>query len=450
MQLRRTPLRCEELGSRILPSMSPINPPADFLAGQARGTFTVLSTTADAGADVVLEGTANLQELNPATVRGTIHPAGSVAFGHATGSLTFEAAAGSVTISLIGPEQAGLSPLPDSYRFKVVAATGSFHGHFSFGQIALALDSSGDWTAALSDKFLTGIGQGTATSPPPFPDAGIEYSLTGTADLAGMGLSTISGNVSGVGFIYLGRAQGNLTVSNGEETLQLSLLGPEQHGFSELPEFFHVSIVSANGGAPLHVGVVSLNFDANNNWTATFSTVIAGFSRPIPDDYDHLGNQVDSLYRTYLHRDADPFGRGYWIGVLSSGTDLQTAATGFLLSEEYLANNGATNALYIQSLYSNILGRMASADEIAAWILEQNRGLSNIAMAQAFLVSDERYGLAVRSFYIEYLNRTPDEAGFAHWFRVAKNGTKTLDEIAHHFLESTEYQTIIGPIFVQF
>ena len=131
-------LRVEELDQRILPSNSPstlalpsfapvlVAPPSHALAGQGEGTYSGGVVVADAGQDAVLRGGADLASMGHVTVTGMISGPGFVVQGHAWGSLTFSNAQGSVSVALEGPLQAGFSPLPQQFSYRVQSVSGGY------------------------------------------------------------------------------------------------------------------------------------------------------------------------------------------------------------------------------------------------------------------------------------------------------------------------------------
>src|SRR4051794_5793798 len=217
----------EELGSRILPSVA-----TEPLAGDAQGTVTTDTRAPDLGTDYLFQGTAHLAGLGDTTVTGFIRALGLVRFGDAQGRLTFANARGSVTVSLVGPEQAGLSALPSAFTFKVVAATGDFAGVAEQGTLALTVNGAGGWAAALAPDLLAGTAQGTYTVTTPNADVGDLFTLQGTGDLAGLGPVTVNGTLTRLGYVLTGHANGTLTFTNGTQTVTAQLLGPEQTGFA--------------------------------------------------------------------------------------------------------------------------------------------------------------------------------------------------------------------------
>ena len=95
--------------------------------------------------------------------------------------------------------------------------------------------------------LLDGHGHGAYTADRIISDAGPEYRLTGTANLAGIGRVQVTGSLHGVGFIAQGRAGGTLTFSNGKGSVTVQLTGPAQPGFSALPPRWDYKVVASTG-----------------------------------------------------------------------------------------------------------------------------------------------------------------------------------------------------------
>jgi hypothetical protein len=104
---------------------------------------------------------------------------------------------------------------------------------------------------------------------------------------------------------------------------------------------------------------------------------------------------VDSLYLKILGRTADPAGEASWVGRLQGGATMETVIAGFLGSAEYAARANrlafapaGADANYVQSLYTLLLGRTASAGEVNYW-LGQLAASNRSAVALGFLSSAE-------------------------------------------------------------
>jgi hypothetical protein len=94
---------------------------------------------------------------------------------------------------------------------------------------------------------LAGHGQGRYTRELVPADFGGVFDLQGAADMAGLGRVTATGRVNSVGFVPSGRAGGTLTFANARGSVTVQLRGPEQRGFSPLPQQFHYQVVSGAG-----------------------------------------------------------------------------------------------------------------------------------------------------------------------------------------------------------
>ncbi|HTK74288.1 MAG TPA: hypothetical protein VL371_03465 [Gemmataceae bacterium] len=149
-------LRVEELGSRVLPSRSPL--PAGHVAdmthraavsprpaatpvnlhGALQGTlFQVIRGPIDLGIQYGLTGAGELGGQLRFQVTGGLRRVGFIAQGQATGALTLTNAQGSITLSLVGPTQPGFAPLPAGFHYTVTGGTGAYQGATGEGQVTL-------------------------------------------------------------------------------------------------------------------------------------------------------------------------------------------------------------------------------------------------------------------------------------------------------------------------
>jgi hypothetical protein len=103
--------------------------------------------------------------------------------------------------------------------------------------------------------------------------------------------------------------------------------------------------------------------DALNKGTMTPATVAKGIS-PSPEA---LGLLVDGLYLKILGRQSDPVGRAAFVSFLANGGTVEQATTLMITSPEYLAQAGSDSG-FVQSLYSKLLGRLASSAEVIGWV----------------------------------------------------------------------------------
>jgi hypothetical protein len=94
---------------------------------------------------------------------------------------------------------------------------------------------------------INGTTRGFYTSDSPIPDTGTAYHLVSVGSLRGVGFAVVSGDLHSVGFIAQGHATGTLNVLAARGSLNLTLTGPSQPGFSPLPTEFSYTISSGTG-----------------------------------------------------------------------------------------------------------------------------------------------------------------------------------------------------------
>ncbi len=99
----------------------------------------------------------------------------------------------------------------------------------------------------------------------------------------------------------------------------------------------------------------------------------------------------------------------------------------------------ATNAAFVQALYGDLLGRTASASEVASWNTALTTGLTRAGLIQDIIGSYETQKRGVDSYYIAYLGRQTDNAGEMYWVDTILKGSATLDSVAASIFGSPEF-----------
>jgi hypothetical protein len=107
------------------------------LAGSGAGTYVCNLKFSSTPTGFYFDGTATLQGMGKVHMTASIRGVGYATNSRATGQITFTNASGSVTVQLTGPVQAALAPLPSSFQYKVVAATGAYSSLRDAGQLTL-------------------------------------------------------------------------------------------------------------------------------------------------------------------------------------------------------------------------------------------------------------------------------------------------------------------------
>ncbi len=148
---------------------------------------------------------------------------------------------------------------------------------------------------------------------------------------------------------------------------------------------------------------------------------------------------IDSLYSDLLGRMASSGEISVWVAAMSGGASRQVIANAFLASDEYRAGQ-------INNLYQTHLNRPVDAGGLSAWLAAMNAGLSTTGILERLLASDEYLRGAgsetsfVSKLYIEVLGRTGSVGEVGFWRAAMFNGLSRQD-VANRFLSSTEYRT---------
>lgn len=87
-------------------------------------------------------------------------------------------------------------------------------------------------------------------------------------------------------------------------------------------------------------------------------------------DIDGIAGQAYRLYAAAFDRTPDAVGLGYWIAAMDRGVSLQTVASGFTGSQEFIDLYGArpSDAQYVDLLYQNTLHRAPDAGGQQFWV----------------------------------------------------------------------------------
>jgi hypothetical protein len=152
---------------------------------------------------------------------------------------------------------------------------------------------------------------------------------------------------------------------------------------------------------------------------------------------EHRDLEVEQYYETILHRLATPAERAGWVGLFLAGATETQIEFDFLNSSEYLAAHASATS-FVTGLYTDVLGRNPSSNELSVWQQALATGLSRSSMDQLFLSSTEFDVRILDGFYSQFLNRAPDAAGQQGWLGFLRSGG-SIEAVAESFLASTEY-----------
>jgi hypothetical protein len=147
-----------------------------------------------------------------------------------------------------------------------------------------------------------------------------------------------------------------------------------------------------------------------NGWVSQLPSLgRTGVLNDIFRSAEGLGRVVDAFFLQYLQRSADSVGRASFVSFLQQGHTEEELAVQLVSSQEYFDRErgtfGGTDSSFVQSLFNKILGRNASAADVAGVVSMLPALGSRAGLARALLASNEYRAQVVRSYYTDLLHR---------------------------------------------
>lgn len=162
---------------------------------------------------------------------------------------------------------------------------------------------------------------------------------------------------------------------------------------------------------------------------------------------------VDDLYTSLLGRTADQGGQDYWSNAIANGLSLSQAAVDIAGSAEGQAAT-TTDSAFVNGLYQAALGRTADAGGLDFWTDALAAGTSRTDIASGIFTSSEATDHAnvefVNSLYTNALGRDNDAndiAGKAYWITALQDGLSQA-QVAIDIVGSPDAQAHITNVVV--
>jgi hypothetical protein len=182
--------------------------------------------------------------------------------------------------------------------------------------------------------------------------------------------------------------------------------------------------------------------DGANVWVNALNNGVtpAAVALAIANSEEYLNDQVVAMYQHYLFRSPDPAGEQNWTNFLLAGGTLEQVAAGLVSSQEFFVLEGSTYEGFVYGIYTQILHRGATRAEFEPWVALVDKGVSRLAVAGAFLSSQEYRGDLVMSDYLTFLLRSVDAGGLAIWVNALNAGATDQQVLAQIFGSAEGYQ----------
>jgi hypothetical protein len=153
---------------------------------------------------------------------------------------------------------------------------------------------------------------------------------------------------------------------------------------------------------------------------------------------EYRSNFVQSLYGALLGRPASPSEISALVAALTGGATDEEIIAIIVGSVEYFHLHGDTNALFLNALYEDLLGRPIDHDALAFFERLLEGGSSRREVALAILGSADYRSMLVERYSWSYLLRRPTAAEIAEFLRMFAEGA-TDEEIIAIIVSSEEY-----------
>lgn len=167
-------------------------------------------------------------------------------------------------------------------------------------------------------------------------------------------------------------------------------------------------------------------------------TPVSAVASALLQSDEYVANYVTIDYRTYLGVNPSAADVSAWVQLVrAQGLSSEQVAYLFMTTPNFNTLHPG-NPSFIQALYIDILGRQATASEVAAWSTVLAAGTTRAQAVRSLLTSPFAAQRAVDGFYSVFLGRSPDASGQAFWVAAVEAGTP-LATVAASFVGGPEF-----------
>jgi hypothetical protein len=186
-----------------------------------------------------------------------------------------------------------------------------------------------------------------------------------------------------------------------------------------------------------HADSSGLAYWSTNLDLGTFTQGQVSIAFVTSDEY--RANTIRGYYQDILGRTPEQAEVDAYMGLFRAGESQNDLRQRFLASDEFSARFSHNSAAFVAQLYSQVLGRTGSTDEVNFWVnVLRNTNGDRTGVARSFLTSTEYLQVEVGDLYTVFLRRLPDAPGFNYWVGERGRG-QTIEMVATGILASGEY-----------
>ena len=317
-----------------------------------------------------------------------------------------------------------------------------------------------------NDVITTGGGNDTVIG-----GAGVNFISTGAGNdtiITGAGIANTIDAGTGFDTVVIGGARADFQIAQSGSTLVLN--GDDQTTSVTNAEFLTFTdnstvaiATNAEDAAVLRLYEGLLGRDADQGGAEFFTTAHANGASTTQlaeifvnsAEYKDVlvDNYLDSLYTNLLGRAADQDGQDFWSNAVANGQTLAQVTASIAASAEAQGTTISDTA-FVQSLYESALGREADTSGQDFWVNALSNGTSRTDIASSIINSTEASSHAdvefVNSLYTNALGRDNDAndvGGKAFWLPALENGASHA-QVAVEIVGSPDAQAHITNVVV--
>lgn len=317
-----------------------------------------------------------------------------------------------------------------------------------------------------NDVITTGGGNDTVIG-----GAGVNFISTGAGNdtiITGAGIANTIDAGTGFDTVAIGGARADFQIAQSGSTLVLN--GDDQTTSITNAEFLtftdNSTVAIANNAedaAVLRLYEGLLGRDADQGGAEFFTTAHANGASTTQlaeifvnsAEYKDVlvDNYLDSLYTNLLGRAVDQDGQDFWSNAVANGQTLAQVTASIAASAEAQGTTISDTA-FVQSLYESALGREADTSGQDFWVNALSNGTSRTDIASSIINSTEASSHAdvefVNSLYTNALGRDNDAndvGGKAFWLTALENGASHA-QVAVEIVGSPDAQAHITNVVV--
>ncbi len=210
----------------------------------------------------------------------------------------------------------------------------------------------------------------------------------------------------------------------------------------QAPGVYNINVVaseSATSPPQSTTAVISITVGPSSTNQGSGQAARQTVAQGLTQSAEYYTNFITAAYQKYLSRTPDSNGLAYWVNLMQNqGLSDEHLESGFIGSQEYIANHGGAGQGWVTGMYQNLLGRTPGASEVQYWLTQLQGGESTSDIAFGFAASKERESDRVAADYQQYLGRSASASENSYWVSVFLNGGSN-ELVVAGFVSSQEY-----------